>query len=160
MTHSIWLLVFAMTLPNRYLDILVMDLCVITTTTGARRKSSAWYVLWFRGSCLMTWHVTLTCLLCFALLQTSLLPLSCISHNKYKLKHYYAILAAMTPTAKSVAAAMEAIEEAPSPGSLSHGSLHLHSSLQLASLSHTQYTSLIYKWFRPFGDSCILIIMI
>jgi hypothetical protein len=56
MTHSIWPLVFAMTLPNRYLDILVMDKRVITTTTGARTKSSAWYVLWFRGSW-SVWHL-------------------------------------------------------------------------------------------------------
>jgi hypothetical protein len=51
MTHSIWPLVSSMTLPNQYLYILFVDLCVITTTTEARTKSSAWYVLWFRGSC-------------------------------------------------------------------------------------------------------------
>jgi hypothetical protein len=59
MPHSIWLLIFAMTLLDLYLDICLLDSCDIMSTTGARTKSSEWYVLCFRGSCIM-WYFTQT----------------------------------------------------------------------------------------------------
>jgi hypothetical protein len=49
MPHSIWLLVFALTLLDLYLDIF-WGFVFIMPRTGARTKSSEWYVLCFRGS--------------------------------------------------------------------------------------------------------------